>query len=107
MKFLVFTWPSPDAPKTLPSSADFAAQIDWVRKLIAEGTIETTYHGKGRAVFIFEAPSEQALNRMLADIPLSDRMARSIEPLSDFFTHANGVIDHLRRAETSGGERKP
>lgn len=99
MKFLVFTWPAPDAPETLPSSAAFAAQVDRVRKLIADGVVETAYHGKGRAVFIFEAPSEEALNQLLADIPLSERMARSIEPLADFFVHAVGVVDYLRRAE--------
>jgi muconolactone delta-isomerase len=71
-----------------------------MRKLIADGTVETAYHGKGRAVFIFEAPSEDALNQMLADIPLSDRMARSIEPLGDFFVHSAGVVDYLRRAES-------
>ncbi|HEY1710201.1 MAG TPA: hypothetical protein VGG10_18165 [Rhizomicrobium sp.] len=102
MKFLVGTWPTEEGSKNLPPSADFAAQADWFRNKIADGTIDVCHHAPDRAIFIFNAESPAALEALLDSIPLSRLMNRRIEPLSDFWTHTAGVLDFLRKAETKG-----
>jgi len=101
MKFLVETWPDPGAPPGLPSSAGFEAQTEWFRAHLANGVIDVAHHAPGRALFIFNAGSPQALEALLADIPLRERMAAKFEPLADFWEHTASVTAYLRKSEAS------
>jgi muconolactone delta-isomerase len=99
MKFLVCTWPNADRPTVPPSAEAFEAQTAWFRERLADGVIDSAHHADDRAVFIFNAPSRDALEALIAGIPLSDQMDRSIERLADFRAHTAGVAQKLRAAE--------
>jgi hypothetical protein len=96
MKFLVCAWPAEDRPSALPSADAFQAQTQWFRSRLAAGVIDCAHHADNRAVFIFNAESVAALEALIAEIPLSGAIARSIEPLADFRTHAERVTAYLR-----------
>src|SRR5262249_21040255 len=101
MKFLVSTWPTEEGLKTLPPSADFAAQIAWIKAHLADGTIEAVYHAPNRAVSVYNAASVEAVNALIDSIPLSKFMNRTVEPLTDLFEQMEGVLDYLRGKEAS------
>jgi hypothetical protein len=97
MKFLVSTCPAP-GERPLPSGEAFDAQTQWFRKHIASGVIEAAHHAPDRAVFVFNADSQAALAALMDKIPLAEQMARVIEPLTDFWEHADRVSAYLHRA---------
>jgi muconolactone delta-isomerase len=99
MKFLVCTCPTEEGTKSLPRAADFAAQTEWFRQKLADGTIDVAHHAPGRALFIFNAEDADALNALLNTVPLSQLMQRTVEPLADFWAHTAGVLDYLKKAE--------
>lgn len=100
MKFLVCTWPTEEGLKKLPPSAEFAAQIAWIRAHLADGTIDAVYHAPNRAVSIYNADSVEALNALIETIPLSHQMNRTVEPLTDLFEQMDGVLAYLKKAES-------
>ena len=97
MKFLVSTCPAEGASKTLPSADAFEAQTAWFRAQLAAGVIDCAHHAPDRAVFIFNADSQAALESLMDQIPLANQMRRTIEPLADFWEHTAGVTAYLRR----------
>jgi hypothetical protein len=97
MKFLVSTRPAEGVSQQLPSAEAFEEQTDWFRRHIASGVIDCAHHAPDRAVFIFNAESQAALEALMDQIPLADQMARQIEPLSNFWEHTAGVTAYLRR----------
>src|SRR5262249_40017634 len=99
MKFLVSTWPKADTRKELPASADFAAQMEWIRARLADGTIDSVHHAPDRAVSIYNAESAEAVGALIDAIPLSHQMERKVEPLTDLFEQMHGVLDYLRKRE--------
>jgi muconolactone delta-isomerase len=103
MKFLVFTSPNEDGLKTPPAVDQFDAQTEWFRQRLADGTLDCAYHGDDRAVFIFNAASPEALQSLIADIPLADRMQSEIEPLIDLFEHTERISGYLKGLEASQG----
>ena len=105
MKFLVCTCPTEEGYKNLPRAADFAAQVDWFRKKLADGTIDVAHHAPNRALFIFNARDADTLNALLDSIPLSNQMQRTVEPLKDFWTHTEGVLDYLKKADAADASR--
>ena len=100
MKFLVCTWPKPAVLKTPPAPEAFEAQINWFRDHLASGAIERAYHGDDRAVMVMDQASREDLDRLLDQVPLSEQMERSVEPLIDLFEHTAGVLAYLRRGAT-------
>jgi hypothetical protein len=104
VKFLVCTWPSADAPKHLPSAEAFEAQTAWFRARHAEGVIECAHHAHNRAVFIFNAETREAMEALIAELPLIGVTDRSIEPLTDFWTHSENVAGVLRKAAAKRAE---
>lgn len=104
MKFLVCTWPSADAPKHLPTAETFEAQTEWFRARLADGVIDCAHHAHSRAVFIFNAESNVALEALLDELPVSGQMDRSIEPLTDFWVHSENVAGFLRKAAAKRAE---
>ncbi len=101
MKFLVFTFPSEEGLKSPPPAAQFDDQTDWFRQRLADGILDCAYHGDSHAVFIFNAPSLEQLETLMATIPLADLMQRKIEPLIDLFAHTDRVSGYLRGLEKS------
>jgi hypothetical protein len=101
MKFLVETWPDPAAPPGLPAAASFEAQTEWFRAHLANGVIDVAHHAPGRALFVFNAASLEALEALIAEIPLAERMAAKFEPLADFWEHTASVTAYLRKLEAS------
>ena len=98
MKFLVSTCPKEGLSRdALPSADEFESQAAWFRDKLASGVIDCAHHAPDRAVFIFNADSQPALEALMDEIPLAHQMARRIEPLKDFWEHTAGVSAYLRR----------
>ena len=95
MKFMVFTSPTEHALKHPPTALAYEAQIDRIREALSDGSIETVYHGEGRAMFVVNAASPQEVEAFFQSIPLGDQMRRTIEPLEDFFAHATRIHGYL------------
>lgn len=102
MKFLVSTWPTDEGLKTPAASADFAAQIAWLKARLADGTIDAVYHAPDRAIAIYNAKDLDAMNAVIDKVPLSHHMEREIEPLTDLFEQMEGVLAYLRKREAKG-----
>ena len=73
--------------------------MEWIRKEVAAGTIESAYHGHNHAVLIANAESAVALWQWLEKIPLSELMDREVEPLTDLFEQMEGVLKFLQNRE--------
>jgi hypothetical protein len=99
MKFLVFTKPKEAVNRQLPSAAQFRDQMEWFRKELAAGRIESAYHGHNHAVLIAHAESADDLEKWLDSIPLSELVDREVEPLIDLFEQMEGVLKFLQKVE--------
>jgi hypothetical protein len=95
VKFMVFTSPTDDTIKHPPTAAMYNSQISAVRDAIETGKLDTAFHGRGRALYITNGASEQEVDDFFRSIPLAGQMQRTIEPLEDFFEHAERISAYL------------
>jgi hypothetical protein len=107
MKFPVSTCPREGVFSALPSAEAFEAQTAWFRAQLASGVIDCAHHAPDRAVLIFNAESQAALEKLIDALPLAHQMARKIEPLADFWEHSAGVAAYLRRHAKAKPDRAP
>jgi hypothetical protein len=102
MRFMVFVSPTQEGLKSPPSAAAYQEQVDFWREATTSGTVEAALHGKGRAIFVVNADSEAGVESFLQSVPLAYQMYRSIEPLEDFFEHAERIHGYLVENDARG-----
>jgi muconolactone delta-isomerase len=74
---------------------------DWIKARTADGTLEAVYSfPSGGGFFIINADSHESLMRRLVNMPLRPFSEFEVQPILDFTSAADIVIDAMHKVST-------